>query len=159
MLLPILKQPHPFLRGQSQRVDSILSDETQTLINNMQETMVAAEGIGLAGRQVGRDENIFLINNHGRIMVFVNPRIIYRSRQRQVGEEGCLSIPGVYGLVERSKAVIVKYHDELGQLRLRRFKDLPAVVVQHEYDHNRGVLFIDKVLEYTAGEDLIAEEK
>ena len=85
--------------------------------------------------------------------VFINPRILWRSFSREIGEEGCLSIPGIYGLVKRPKSVIILYTDRTGHSRRLRAKGLMARVICHENDHINGVLFTDKMIKQTAGDN------
>ena len=74
-------------------------------------------------------------------------------------EEGCLSVPEVYGMVKRPKTILIRFYDELGQSHIKKYEGLPSVVIQHEYDHNRGILFIDKVSKYTSGYENISDIK
>ena len=92
-------------------------------------------------------------------MTFINPRIIFRSIKKVSFEEGCLSVPKVYGMVKRSKSILIHYYDELGQTNLKKFTGLPSIVIQHEFDHNKGILFIDKVYKYTSGYENISDIK
>jgi peptide deformylase len=159
MLLNILTYPNKFLRTKGKVVHNILDSETQDFISSLKETMLKKDGAGLAARQVGRDENIFVINSGASIQTFINPHILYRSMKKIDFEEGCLSFPKVYGMVKRSKSILIKYYDELGQLHVKKFSNLQGVIIQHEYDHNRGILFIDKVFKFTMNFDLIKDVK
>lgn len=149
MILNILKHPNDFLRGKSKQVKIILNDDTQNLIANLRETMLAKDGVGLAARQVGSDQQIFVAQLDEKIEVFINSKIIYSSFRNSELEEGCLSIPDVYGLVSRPNTILVKYYNEIGQLKLKKFSGLQSHIVQHEHDHNQGILFIDKVTQIT----------
>ncbi|PIZ98660.1 MAG: peptide deformylase [Candidatus Komeilibacteria bacterium CG_4_10_14_0_2_um_filter_37_10] len=151
MILNILTYPNNFLRGKNRILRDILSTETQTFIENLKETMLVKDGVGLAARQVGNEDQIFVVQIDKNIEVFINAKIVYSSFIKSELEEGCLSVPDVYGLVSRPKTILVKYYNQIGQLKIKRFSNLIAHVVQHEYDHNQGVLFIDKVKELTHG--------
>lgn len=159
MLLNVLTYPNKFLRTKGKAVRNILDPETQEFIVNLKETMLKKDGVGLAARQVGRDENIFVINSGAAIITLINATILYRSLTKIEFEEGCLSVPKVYGMVKRSKNILVKYYDELGQSYIKKFSGLLSVVIQHENDHNKGILFIDKVIRYTDNEELIKDVK
>ncbi|MFW0837784.1 MAG: peptide deformylase [Candidatus Komeilibacteria bacterium] len=155
MILPVLKAPHPWLRNKSQPVDNIMSADFQDWLDQLYETMRQEDGVGLAARQVGREEDVFVIDYGHGPMFFINAKIIHKSKKQNEDEEGCLSVPGVYGMVKRSVSLVIKYYDRQGQWHIKRFKDLAARIIQHEKDHNLGILFIDKVTRYTAGEELL----
>lgn len=159
MILNILTYPNKALRKKTFKVKEILSPATQEFLDNLKETMLKADGSGLAARQVGHDENIFVINANFAILSFVNLRIIYRSFKKSDLEEGCLSVPKVHGIVTRSESIIASYYDELGQFHIKKFNGLTARIIQHEYDHNQGILFIDKVHTFTTNESLINHVK
>jgi len=159
MLLNILTYPNKFLRSAGKPVRNILNDKTQEFIVNLKETMLKKDGVGLAARQVGREENIFVINSGSAIMTFINPVILFKSLNKIEFEEGCLSVPKVYGMVKRSKTILIHYYDELGQRYVKKFSGLTSIVIQHEFDHNKGILFIDKVYRFTTNEDLIKNVK
>jgi peptide deformylase len=151
----------PTLRKKSRRVKKV-SDDVQRLIDDMVETMHAANGIGLAAIQVGVPERVIVVQlpepeedaeesdrepdpNAGRLFVVVNPQLARRSRETEEGIEGCLSVPGLVGEVERCCAVTVKGHDRHGRKVRIKAQDLLARVFQHEIDHCDGVLFIDHI--------------
>jgi peptide deformylase len=108
----------------------------------MIETMHAAEGIGLAAPQVGRRERLTVIDVEGVRRVLINPEIVEREGSAK-GEEGCLSIPDIYGDVERATRVVVRALDRDGQPYELQAADLVARCIQHEVDHLHGRLFID----------------
>ena len=157
MLLDIVKYPIRILRKRSAKVTNIQSAEAQSFINNLKETMVEADGLGLAANQVNRDWQILAVNHKTGPKVFINPIICWKSFKRVVMEEGCLSFPNVFGLVNRSKKAWVIYRDETGRLRFIKADGLLARVLQHEIDHLRGILFIDKIFKYTKGENQVKE--
>ncbi|MBL7022249.1 peptide deformylase [Patescibacteria group bacterium] len=159
MLLNVITYPNKFLRTKGKAVQNILAPETQEFIADLKETMLKKDGVGLAARQVGRDENIFVVNSGSSIMTFINAKIVFKSLNKAEFEEGCLSVPEVYGMVKRSKSILISYYDELGQYNLKKFSKLPSIVIQHEHDHNKGILFIDKVNKYTSGYENIKDVK
>jgi peptide deformylase len=117
----------------------------------MVETMHAANGIGLAAPQINRGERIAVIAHADGDFAIVNPRIVRRSILRERSEEGCLSVPGVYGLVDRARAVTVEYTTLTGAPVRRTVRGLLARVFQHEIDHLDGHLFLDRLKKLTVG--------
>lgn len=135
----------PVLREKAAEVVEI-DDELRTLIADMFETMYAAEGIGLAGPQVGVRKRVLVVDLNDEDesrFALVNPRIVERGTEREKAEEGCLSIPGVSSFVERPSTVVVEGLDEQGHPIRIEASDLLARCLQHEIDHLDGVLFID----------------
>jgi len=159
MILPIIKYPNKNLRKKSQDLskEQILSPETQGFIVNLIETMFKEDGLGLAAVQVDKHWNMFAVATEDGPMVFINPKIVYKSWLKETDEEGCLSVPGVYGLVKRPKTVIIKALDRNGNKLSMKAKGLFARVLQHEADHTQGVLFIDKTNKITRGDDVLRE--
>ncbi len=131
----------PVLRKATTPVGEI-TDEIRTLIADMFTTMYAAEGIGLAAPQVGRSERITVMDVEGQRFALINPEIIERDGTIR-GEEGCLSIPDVFGDVTRSKRVIIRALDENGNEFEAEGTELLARCMQHEIDHLDGKLFLD----------------
>jgi peptide deformylase len=117
--------------------------ELQTLIDDMFETMYAAEGIGLAAPQVGRLERVAVVDVGDQPLVIVNPEIVTSEGGMAKGEEGCLSIPEIYGDVERPPRIVVDALDREGRPFRVEASDLLARCLQHEIDHLHGKLFID----------------
>ena len=149
--LPILTDPNNELRIKAERVsiEEITTPEFQELLGNMIETMVSADGIGIAGPQVAKKKRVFIGILDGASHVFINPEIVKTSWRKVNSEEGCLSIPGVWGIVRRHRHVVVKYLDRDGKKQKRKLKGLEGIVVQHETDHLDGILFTDKVVKLT----------
>jgi len=139
---PVVKIPASVLREAAKPVAKI-TPRHRVLAENMVRIMRDAHGIGLAGPQIGIKERIIVISPESRPSVIFNPEIVERSGS-QVGEEGCLSIPGLYGDVERSETVVVKGLNRKGDSIKYTLNGLAARVVQHEIDHLDGILFIDK---------------
>lgn len=141
---PILKVPNATLRARAQPVQKI-GKRVLDLIDTMQREMRKARGIGLAAPQLGRLERIIIIAPQGmRPAALINPTITRFCAEKVVGEEGCLSIPGLYGDVERAAMVKVSALDRRGRHCEYVLEGLPARVAQHEIDHLDGVLFVDK---------------
>ena len=146
-VLKILTEPNKILREKSSKVENV-DENTQKLMNDMLETMYAAPGIGLAAIQVGIAKRIIVIDiskdkDLKKPMFFVNPEIIWKSNETGVYEEGCLSVPDQFALIDRPKQCHVKYLDYDGQSQILKAEGLLATCIQHEMDHLEGILFID----------------
>ena len=145
-LLPIIETPDPRLRVISQPVEAV-DDELRKLMDDMLETMYAAPGIGLAAIQVGVPKRVLVIDlqedEQRTPRFFVNPEIVEQSEEMFSYNEGCLSVPEIYGDVERPARVRVRWIDYDGKSREEDVDGLLATCLQHEMDHLNGVLFID----------------
>ncbi|HNQ91607.1 MAG TPA: peptide deformylase [Alphaproteobacteria bacterium] len=148
-LLPIIVVPDPVLKETARPIEHI-TPEVKQQATDMLETMYDAPGIGLAANQVGRLNRMFVMDTTYRKeassrnpIVMINPKIVWRSEEISVMEEGCLSIPHQFAEVERPKAVRVQYIDLKGQKVEYLGEDLESHCIQHELDHLNGVLFID----------------
>ena len=142
--LTILCYPDPRLHTVAKPVAAV-DARLQTLVDDMLETMYQAEGIGLAATQVNVHERLVVIDvSEGRDkpLVLINPEIIWASDEKQVNDEGCLSVPGIYDGVERSSAVKVQALDLDGKLQVHEAEGLLAVCIQHEMDHLIGKVFV-----------------
>jgi len=166
-LLEIVTLPNNLLR-QKMRPVTQFDDDLQELIENMIETMRQANGVGLAAPQIGRNKQLAVIEtlpdyddndeeipNSRDLFVIVNPEIVWFSRGTETAVEGCLSIPGYLGEVERAEAVRVRAQDRHGKKIKLKLSGWTARIFQHEIDHLNGVLYIDKL---TAPENLWTEE-
>lgn len=140
---PIIKVPAEVLVTRASEIERV-TKRHQVLADNMVKIMRAARGIGIAAPQIGVSERVIVINPNNRPIVIFNPRIT-ESEGSQIGEEGCLSIPGLYGDVDRSLNVVVEGLDRKGRESTWDMDGLAARVVQHEIDHLDGVLFTEKV--------------
>jgi peptide deformylase len=140
-LLDIHVLGSPVLRQETSPVAAV-TDEVRRLIDDMFETMYAARGIGLAAPQVGRLERVAVVHVDGDRYALVNPEIVQREGAAR-GEEGCLSIPEIYGDVERATRAVVRALDRDGVSFEVDGTDLLARCLQHEIDHLHGKLFID----------------
>lgn len=152
MIYPVVVYGHPVLRKVAQDFNSGFEGLLQ-LVDDMFETMYRAEGIGLAAPQIGLSKRIFVIDadplkedmpelaNFRK--VFINARILERDGNKGADNEGCLSLPGIREEVARPSRIRIQYLDEKLEPRDEVFEDWAARVIQHEYDHLEGILFVD----------------
>lgn len=142
-ILPIRRYGDPVLRRRAQPVGEP-TPELERLIEDMVETMYDAVGIGLAAPQVGVSLRVIVLDEGGLARAYLNP-VIVEQGGRVVGEEGCLSLPGIFAEVERAAWVVVEARDRQGASFRRRAEGLLARAFQHEIDHLDGVLFLDRL--------------
>lgn len=151
MVKEILVYPNKTLREKSKDVTSF-DTSLHSLLDDMYDTMVSREGIGLAAIQIGVALNVLIINlvdeegvqKPENLFEIINPHIIEKDGATTY-QEGCLSVPGYYDDVERASHIKVTYFDRYGKKYEEEFMDLMAIAVQHEMDHLRGHLFIEKL--------------
>ena len=146
-LRPIELWGSDVLRRRADEVEQV-DDELRTLIDDMFETMYKAEGVGLAGPQIGVSRRVIVVDVHEEgtePFAMVNPRIVESDAGREKAEEGCLSIPGLTAAVERPIRVVVEGLDRDGQPIRIAGDGLLGRCLQHEIDHLDGVLFVDRV--------------
>ena len=146
-LKTILTEPNKLLRQISQPVERVGEAERE-LMNDMLETMYAANGIGLAAIQIGVPKRIIVMDlskeeNKKLPMYFVNPLIIKKNEEKTIYEEGCLSVPNQFAEIQRSSKCEIEYLDFNGNKQSLQAEGLLATCIQHEIDHLEGVLFID----------------
>ena len=144
-LLNILRYPDPRLHKVAAPVTEF-GERLAKLVADMAETMYDAPGVGLAASQVDVHEQVVVIDTsetHDELIVLVNPEITWASEERQVYDEGCLSVPNVYDGVERPSRVKVRAQDAKGEFFERECDGLLAVCVQHEMDHLMGKVFVE----------------
>lgn len=156
MRYPIVIHPNERLTQKAQPV-TMITDDTIKLLEDMYETMVAHDGIGLAAPQIGKNVQLAVIEIDEETGLFelINPEIIER-KGSDIDVEGCLSIPETYGTVERADEVTVRYFDREGdEIEVTAYGYL-ARAFQHEIDHLNGELFIDKMIDPIKPEDLEA---
>lgn len=120
-----------------------VTKEIKELAKNMAETMVEANGVGLAAPQVNSSVRMCLAPINGQVRALINPEITWKSKEKDTDEEGCLSLPGMYMPVTRHTAITLKYVDINGKPQERKLEGFEARVVQHETDHLDGVLIVD----------------
>ena len=143
----IITEPNKILRQVSKSVESVGKDE-QSLMDDMLETMYAANGIGLAAIQIGIPKRIIVMDiskdaNKREPRYFVNPIIVNKDKSKSTYEEGCLSVPNQFAEIDRPKNCDVEYLDYYGEKKLLKAEGLLATCIQHEMDHLEGILFID----------------
>ena len=143
-ILKIKKYPDPILRKKCQEVKEV-TEEIKNLGWDMVETMKKNEGIGLAAPQVSELKRIIVVRTEKGPQVFINPKIIKKSRETIIDEEGCLSFPGLWLRIKRAKRVEIEALNENGEKISLKAEGLPARVLQHEIDHLDGILFIDRL--------------
>lgn len=144
-LLNILCYPDPRLHTVARPVQTV-DARVKTLISDMRETMYEADGIGLAATQVDVHERLIVLDLSGERnapLVLINPQLTWASEEKQLNDEGCLSVPGIYDGVERSSSIKVQALDGDGQLRTIEAQGLLAVCIQHEMDHLLGKVFVE----------------
>lgn len=163
-MLKIITVPNPLLRQKSEKVHKV-NKEILDLIRTLEETAAkkpacrqagkGIKGVGLSAIQVGIPKRVFIAwsQKSRKFLAFINPEIIWKSKRMILGVpssnklEGCLSVPGVWGLVKRHQVVKLRYQTPTGLTITRRFRGFLGVIVQHEYDHLQGILFTERVLE------------
>lgn len=144
---PILTAPDPRLKAVSTDVETV-DNAIRALIDDMADSMYAADGIGLAAVQIGVPKRVLVIDldqKEGRKnpVAYINPRILWASEEMATFEEGCLSVPEIWDDVERPARIKAEYLDRDGNKRILEADGLLATCLQHEMDHLNGVLFID----------------
>ncbi len=157
MVLPILTYPNEILRKPTESVSFPLSKEIIKLTKDMIETVQKADGIGLAAPQVGKSVKVIIVNLQKGgvpVMALYNPKIIKKSFKNTDIEEGCLSIPNVFGMVKRPKKVTIEAYNQEGKKFQITDDGWVARVAQHEIDHINGKLIIDLIKKYTQGGDM-----
>ena len=160
MILSIINHPNPLLRTPGQDVRFPLSPAHKKLARDMFDTVQAANGIGLAAPQVSKSVNLIVVNLEQQglpIFALFNPKVIKSSKDIDTMEEGCLSIPGVYGQVARPKKITFEGYNVSGKKIVGEAEGIVAKVLQHEIDHINGILIIDKITEYTQGKRLLKQ--
>ena len=154
----IVTLPNPMLRQKSKKVD--FDKETKKLIEELKNTLInnqgKVRGVGLSAIQIGVPKKIFLAYSKSskKFLVFTNPTITWYSKVLTTGVpetknkfEGCLSVPRLWAIIKRSKSIKIKYQTQSAGWQVRKFSGLTATVIQHEYDHLNGILFIDRAIQ------------
>lgn len=168
--MPIFRQiaqlGQPVLREVARKIADPRAPAIQALIEDMLVTVADAEGVGLAAPQVFEPLSLAIVASrpsprypHAPSMqptAMINPEILWVSDVTEKGWEGCLSIPGLRGLVPRHTRVGVRYLDRQGNVQEDEYADFPARVFQHEFDHLQGIMFIDRIV---STQDLVTEKE
>jgi peptide deformylase len=152
-------EPDRILRQKARPVKNI-NDELRKTAQALIETMHKDKGVGLAGPQVGLEQRIFVTHAEGdEPRVFINPSIVWTSQEQSVYEEGCLSVPGIWMDVRRPAKIKIQAWNEKGRAFTLEASGILARVIQHEYDHLEGILFIDRLDEIKREKALSKLEK
>ncbi|MEO0769385.1 MAG: peptide deformylase [Cyanobacteria bacterium J06649_4] len=162
--LKVAELGDPVLRSHTLPITDIHSPAIQTLIDNLIHTATETNGVGIAAPQVSQNLQLFIVASRPTLRYLdapvmpptpmINPQILAKSEERVLGWEGCLSVPGLRGQVWRAKEIEVKYTDRQGEIQQKVFTDFVARIVQHEFDHISGKVFLDRVESTT---DLMSE--
>lgn len=155
MRYPVILYPDPILKRATQKVE-VITDDLLELLDDLYETMIAHDGVGIAAPQVGKAISVAVVSlEEDQIFEMINPKIIEKSSNTALDVEGCLSIPDTYGTVERPQEIVVRYVNREGyEVELEAYGYL-ARAIQHEIDHLNGELFIDKIVERIPKERLL----
>jgi len=155
ILRQIAQLGQPVLRGVAGKITDPADPDVQTLIDDLLVTVAEADGVGIAAPQVFAPLSLFIVASRPNARyprapemeptVMINPEIIWKSDESDKEWEGCLSIPGLRGLVPRQRRIGVRYLTRTGELREEEYDGFLARVFQHEYDHVQGMVFIDRV--------------
>ncbi|WP_293358660.1 MULTISPECIES: peptide deformylase [unclassified Microcoleus] len=154
-ILQISQLGNPVLQQPSQVVENVKDDRIQQLIDNLIATVQHAHGVGIAAPQAAMCDRLFIVASrpnlrypqapHMEPTAMINPRIVAASTEKVKDWEGCLSIPGIRGLVPRSRAIEIEYTCRDGKLHKQELTDFVARIFQHEHDHLDGIVFLDRV--------------
>jgi peptide deformylase len=165
-ILEIAELGHPVLRQRASEVENLNDAELQTFIDDLIETCVDSSGVGIAAPQVYRSDRVFIIYSRPNTrypnasemgpMALINPEITSFSEEKVKDWEGCLSIPGIRGLVPRHKAISVKYRTPGGEVVENELSDFTARIFQHELDHLDGIVFLDRI---ESNQELVTEKE
>lgn len=154
-LLPIKVFNCPILRQKTRelKAEELQNKEIKQLLLDMGKTMLEKDGLGLAAPQIGQSIRVAVINTQDGVLVLINPKILKKSWKKIIMEEGCLSLPEVFGLVRRPANVSLTALTPDGKKIKFTAKGMFARVIQHEVDHLDGILFIDKAKEIITGKE------
>lgn len=140
----IITYPNPILRQKTQSIENF--SDIKKILPEFIKTMQENEGIGLAAPQIGKSIKLICIQTKNGPEIFINPKITSKSFKKEIAEEGCLSLPKIFGKVKRSSKITIKFQDQDGNKHKLTAQGLYARVLQHEIDHLDGILFIDKII-------------
>ncbi|PMB47704.1 peptide deformylase [Fischerella thermalis CCMEE 5205] len=153
--LPIIQLGNSILRQKATEVEDIQDETIQKLIDDLMATVTEANGVGIAAPQVAQSYRVMIVASrpnpryphapHMEPTAMINPRIIAHSSTMIKDWEGCLSIPGIRGLVPRYEAIEVEYTDRNGKIQRQLLTNFVARIFQHEYDHFDGIVFLDRL--------------
>lgn len=165
-VLEVAQLGSEILRCQAQPINNIWDKNLQELIDNLIATIIETNGVGIAAPQVSSSDRLFIVASRPNLrypnapkmdpVAMINPKIISHSEDMVKGWEGCLSVPGIRGLVPRYRVIEVEYTNREGQLQRQELTDFVARIFQHEYDHLEGIVFLDRV---ESTQDLMTEDE
>lgn len=165
-LRKIIELGHPTLRQVAEPIADVKSDRIQTLCDRLLVMVRESNGVGIAAPQVGESVRLFIVASRPNLrypnaptmdpIALINPRLVAHSQDTEKGWEGCLSVPGVRGLVPRYQAIEVEYTGRDGKLYQQTLTDFVARIFQHELDHLDGTVFLDRV---ETTRDLMTEQE
>ena len=154
MIYPITAYGHPVLRKRAIEIEKDYP-ELNSVIENMYETMYESNGVGLAAPQVNLSIRLFIVDispykeeqaqADGFKKIFINPEIIEETGEEWEFQESCLSVPTLAEYVSRKSEILIKYYDENFELHEEKYEGMIARVLQHEYDHLNGILYVDRI--------------
>ena len=153
----VIQEPAPILRRKSEKFEKIGTAEAKKLVSDMVATMKEKRGVGIAAPQINEAVQAIIVGTEDGPMALYNPKLLKTSKKKESGEEGCLSVAGVYGMVPRFTSVEVEAQNEKGEIIRIKANGFFARVLQHEIDHINGVLFIDRATKITEGKKLLDE--
>ncbi|RUR74633.1 peptide deformylase [Chlorogloeopsis fritschii PCC 9212] len=164
--LSVIQLGNPSLRQKAAVIENIQDEKIQKLIDDLIATAIAANGVGIAAPQVAQSYRLMIVASRPNPRypnapqmeptAMINPKIINHSTEVVKGWEGCLSIPGIRGLVPRYQAIEIEYTDRNGKLQKKLLTDFVARIFQHEYDHFEGLVFLDRL---ESNLDIITEQE
>ncbi|MGB3510684.1 MAG: peptide deformylase [Microcoleaceae cyanobacterium] len=165
-VLQVAQLGNKILSSQAQAINNIWDESLQRLINDLIVTVVATNGVGIAAPQVSVGDRLFIVASRPNLRypnapimeptAMINPKLVSHSEEIVTGWEGCLSVPGIRGLVPRYRAIEIEYTSRVGQIERQELTDFVARIFQHEYDHLEGILFLDRV---ETTKDLMTEDE
>src|SRR3989337_3939780 len=139
----VIQEPAPVLRRKSEKFEKIGSSEAKKLVSEMLETMKEKRGVGIAAPQINEGVQVIIVDAADGPLALYNPKLLKTSKKKESGEEGCLSVAGVYGIVPRFSSVEVEAQNENGEVIRLQADKFFARVLQNEIDHINSVLFLD----------------
>jgi peptide deformylase len=165
-LLQVAQLGHPVLRIKAKKIQDVKNSLVQKLIEDLIATLMDAEGVGIAASQVHKSLQLFILASHPnprypnapkmKPTPVINPKIISFSKEKKKDWEGCLSIPGIRGLIPRSLSIEVEYFNQNGEKVKKDYQDFIARIFQHEFDHLQGLMFTDRL---ESSKDIISEKE
>ena len=165
-VLTVSQLGDPALRQIAQPIYNIEADWAQTLIDRLMETLVRSNGVGIAAPQVAEAYRLLIVASRPNPRypnapemeptVMINPRLVNHSSEVVKDWEGCLSVPGIRGLVPRYRAIEIEYTDRQGKLQHQQLSDFVARIFQHEFDHLNGMVFLDRL---ESVQDIITDQE